>query len=91
MKREVYYSPVMDETGVDAFLSLSVVSKVEKAQPRRGRRKPPPVIFASLGPSVMWMQRMFGEFIPTHTLTHTHTKLLETTVCFILLKPPDTI
>lgn len=26
MKREVYYLPVMDETGVNALLSLSVVS-----------------------------------------------------------------
>ena len=36
--------------------------QVEKAQPRPGRRKPPPVIFASLGLSATWTQRMFGEF-----------------------------
>lgn len=55
----------LDETGVKCFslrLCLLCFLKVEKAQPRPGRRKPPPVIFASLGLSATWMQRMFGEF-----------------------------
>ena len=43
-------------------LFLLCFLKVEKAQLRPGRRKPPPVIFASLGLSATWTQRMFGEF-----------------------------
>lgn len=47
----------------------------ERAQPRPGRKKHPPVIFASLGLSAMWMQRMFGEFSNKHTF-----KMFETVI-----------
>lgn len=73
------------------MFSLSVffcLFQEARAQLRQGRRKHPPVTFASLGLSVMWTQRMFGEF--THTYKKKCISMLETAdFCQSLVTPVD--
>lgn len=59
-------SVVTNLSATKCFFSVSSFQE-GRAQPRQARRKPPPVIFVSLGPSAMWMRRTSGEFGNTPT------------------------